>query len=111
VAGSRTPKPGHPVRGSRTGRPIMAALDLLGRRWTLRVVWELHLQPAGFRDLQRRCDQMSSSVLSTRLAELGRAGLVIADEGGYRLTRLGEELVSALDPLESWSRKWARSHR
>ena len=29
------------VRGSRTGRPIMALLDLLGRRWTLRIIWEL----------------------------------------------------------------------
>ena len=29
------------VRGSRTGRPIMALLDLLGRRWSLRIIWEL----------------------------------------------------------------------
>ncbi|HEV7693887.1 MAG TPA: hypothetical protein VGO52_23840 [Hyphomonadaceae bacterium] len=33
------------VRGSRTGRPIMALLDLLGRRWTLRVIWELRGEP------------------------------------------------------------------
>jgi len=38
---TRTPKPGTRVRGSRTGRPIMALIDLLGRRWALRVVWEL----------------------------------------------------------------------
>ena len=30
---SRTPKPGRPVRGSRSGVPVMALLDLLGRRW------------------------------------------------------------------------------
>ncbi|HJV56497.1 MAG TPA: transcriptional regulator, partial [Methylomirabilota bacterium] len=36
-----TPRPGWPVRGSRTGRPIMALMDLLGRRWALRVIWEL----------------------------------------------------------------------
>jgi len=35
------PRPGRPVRGSRTGRPIMALLDLLGRRWVLRILWEL----------------------------------------------------------------------
>jgi DNA-binding HxlR family transcriptional regulator len=29
------------VRGSKSGRPIMALLDLLGRRWTLRILWEL----------------------------------------------------------------------
>ena len=38
---ARTPRPGRPVRGSQTGRPIMALMDLLGRRWTLRVIWEL----------------------------------------------------------------------
>ena len=36
-----TPKPGRRVRGSATGRPIMALLDLLGRRMTLRILWEL----------------------------------------------------------------------
>ena len=35
------------VRGSRTGRPVMALLDLLGRRWTLRIVWELRDGPLG----------------------------------------------------------------
>jgi len=85
----------------------MAALDLLGRRWTLRIVWELHVQPAGFRDLQRRCDQMSSSVLNTRLTELADAGIVAADSDGYALTKQGHDLVKAMSPLETWSKKWA----
>src|SRR5918999_3277976 len=38
---SQTPKPGRPVRGSRTGVPVMALPDLLGRRWTLGVLWNL----------------------------------------------------------------------
>ena len=38
-------RPGRPVRGSRTGRPVMALLDLLGRRWTLRVLSELRDGP------------------------------------------------------------------
>ena len=46
---------------------MMAALDLLGQRWTLRVIWELQLRPAGFRELRRRADAMSSSVLADRL--------------------------------------------
>ena len=41
------PIPGKPVRGSKTGRPIMALLDLLGRRWALRVLWELRNGPVG----------------------------------------------------------------
>ncbi|HWM72112.1 MAG TPA: helix-turn-helix domain-containing protein [Nocardioides sp.] len=105
----RTARPGIPVRGSTTGRPIMAALDLLGRRWTLRIVWELHVQPAGFRDLQRRCDQMSSSVLNTRLNELTDAGIVAADDEGYHLTTQGRDLVKAMSPLEAWSKRWAQT--
>lgn len=87
----------------------MAALDLLGRRWALRVIWELHQGSAGFRELQRRCEQMSSSVLTTRLAELTDAGVVAQTADGYHLTPLGTELVAALLPLESWSRSWAET--
>src|SRR5690349_8624017 len=65
-----TPLPGRTVRGSTQGRPIMAALDLLGRRWTLRVLWELRDGPLGFRAIQAACDDMSSSVLRDRLHEL-----------------------------------------
>ncbi len=100
--------PGRPVRGSASGRPVMAALDLLGRRWALRVLWELSQAPAGFRELQRRCERMSSSVLSTRLDELAEARLLTRADDEYRLTSLGTELVEALAPLEAWSGRWAR---
>lgn len=103
-----TPLPGRPVRSSRTGRPIMALLDLLGRRWMLRVLWELRTKPLGFRALQEACDRMSSSVLRDRLAELDEAGLVTTDAGaGYALTRHGRQLLDALEPLDAWSKTWA----
>jgi len=103
------PKPGRPVRGSATGRPIMALLDLLGRRWTLRIGWELRDgSPFSFRELQSRCDSMSASVLAVRLAELREAQIVELDDGGYKLTKLGQELVEALIPLDAWARRWAR---
>ena len=101
------PRPGVPVRGSESGRPVMAALDLLGRRWTMRILWELSQAPAGFRELQRRCERMSSSVLSTRIEELSGARLLALDGDGYRLTQLGRDLVEALSPLDAWSRRWA----
>ena len=104
---ARTPRPGVPVRGSDSGRPVMAALDLLGRRWTLRILWELSQAPAGFRELQRRCERMSSSVLSTRLGELTDARLLTLHGDAYHLTPLGEDLVEALSPLNAWSRRWA----
>jgi DNA-binding HxlR family transcriptional regulator len=100
---------GQAVRGSRTGRPLMALLDLLGRRWTLRVLWELREETLNFRELQSRCDRMSPSVLNQRLAELKGSGIVqVLDEGGYRLTEEGRDLISAIAPLDSWAKRWAR---
>jgi len=106
------PQPGQPVRGSTTGRPIMAALDLFGRRWTLRVLWELRAGPHGFRPLQRLCDDMSSSVLGDRLSELEQARLVARTEDGrYELTALGRELGRAIGPLEAWATRWEKALR
>lgn len=103
-----TPRPGRPVRGSATGRPLMAALDLFGRRWVLRLVWELHPGAMGFRPLRERCDGMSSSVLRERLLDLTAAGLVHQlPDASYALTPLGEEAYQAMRPLSRWSERWA----
>jgi DNA-binding HxlR family transcriptional regulator len=102
------PRPGRPVRGSETGRPLMAALDLFGRRWSLRIIWELRSGSLGFRALQQRCDAMSSSVLRQRLSELVDARLVRQEpDASYVLTDLGEEAYRALRPLVRWSNDWA----
>ncbi|MWV13530.1 transcriptional regulator [Pseudomonas sp. R-28-1W-6] len=101
------PQPGDAVRGSTTGRPIMALLDLLGRRWSLRVLWELHQAPASFRDLQARCEGVSPSVLNTRLGELREAQLLENGERGYQLSALGRELVQQCLPLALWADNWA----
>jgi DNA-binding HxlR family transcriptional regulator len=88
----------------------MAAMDLLGKRWTLRVLWELGHGPLGARGLQAKCDAMSSSVLYERLRELGGAGLIRQDlNEAYELTDLGISLQSALAPLDSWAKRWAET--
>jgi DNA-binding HxlR family transcriptional regulator len=106
---ARTPLPGRPVRGSTSGRPINAALDLLGRRWALRTLWELRDgDPVGFRELRERCDGMSTSVLRDRLVELLEARIVEQDvDGAYALTPLGLRLLDALAPLDTWAKRWA----
>jgi DNA-binding HxlR family transcriptional regulator len=108
---TRTPPlPGRAVRGSTTGRPVMAAMDLLGRRWLLRILWELRDGPVGPRMLLGRCEGLSSSVLYERLRELTTAGLVRKDAAGaYELTRLGASLRDALEPLDRWARTWSRA--
>ena len=102
-----TPTPGRAVRGSTSGRPVMALLDLLGRRWCLRVLWELREAPLSFQALQSRCDEVSPSVLNTRLAELREARLVAAGSDGYGLTAQGQALGRQLLRLSSWAEAWA----
>jgi DNA-binding HxlR family transcriptional regulator len=98
------------VRGSRSGRPIMALLDLLGRRWTLRIVWELREDRAlTSRALRSACDEASPTILQTRLTELREAGLVELEPGdGYRLTGLGKELMENFVPLHRFAERWAK---
>lgn len=97
------------VRGSRTGRPIMALLDLLGRRWTLRIVWELRDGPLTSRALRTACDEASPTVVQARLSELREAGLVELLAGdGYRLTELGRELMESFLPLHRFAERWSK---
>lgn len=102
------PRPGRPVRGSQSGRPIMALLDLLGRRMTLRILWELSQagRPLTFRALQAAADT-NPSILNTRLKELRAAGVVRHDARGYGLSEDGTALRALLLPLHQWADAWA----
>ena len=87
----------------------MALLDLLGRRWALRILWELRKGPVTFTDLQSRCDAMSPSVLNQRLTELRQTGIVALHEsGGYTVTAEGLSLLRSLAPLDDWARRWGQ---
>lgn len=85
----------------------MALLDILGRRWTLRILWALHGGPRNFRELRIDCDDMSPSVLNHRLHELRAAAIVDHTTHGYELTRSGRDLMKAFKPLNDWSKRWA----
>ncbi|HEX7919461.1 MAG TPA: helix-turn-helix domain-containing protein [Bradyrhizobium sp.] len=102
-------KPG--VRGSRSGRPIMALLDLLGRRWTLRIVWELRDGALTSRALRTACDEASPTILQTRLTELREAGFVELTDEGYDLTALGRELFATFTPLQRFADRWSKQDR
>jgi DNA-binding HxlR family transcriptional regulator len=86
----------------------MALLDLLGRRWSLRILWELRVGPLNFRDLRERSGKLSPTILNTRLAELRAAGVVDLSAAGYQLSDEGEKLVEILLPFHHWAERWAR---
>lgn len=85
----------------------MVALDLLGRRGALRILWELRSgEPMTFRALQDAADT-NPALLNTRLAELRAAVLVVHEGQGYQLAPHGQALLRALGPLSEWATHWA----
>ncbi len=103
------PSPGKPVRGSKTGIPVMALFDLLGRSWAMGIIWHLHAGPSTFRNLQAYCESISPTVLNKRLGELTTARLIERTVDGYCLTKKGEEVYRLLKPLGKWAKGWAKS--
>src|SRR5262245_30361806 len=88
-----------------TQRPVDDVLDLLGRRWALRLIWELRRDTIAFSELRERTG-ISPSVLSARLVELTDAGVVERDATRqYRLSGRGRELTRLLYELNRWAER------
>jgi DNA-binding HxlR family transcriptional regulator/putative sterol carrier protein len=92
------------------GCAIAQALDLVGERWALLVVRELILGPKRYTDLRRGLPNASPNVLSERLRELERAGVVrrykLPPPAGarvYELTDWGRELEQIVISLGRWA--------
>ncbi|MBL4826152.1 MAG: helix-turn-helix transcriptional regulator [Spongiibacteraceae bacterium] len=98
-----------PVRGSSTGRPIMVLLDVLGERWSLRILWELQNERLTFRKLQERCDNVSPTSLNRRIKQLRHLKLIDNNEDGFGYTQWGSELSEHLIELGKWSEQWGKS--
>jgi DNA-binding HxlR family transcriptional regulator len=89
----------------------MELLELVGQRWTLRILWELRGEPLSFRVLQERCGGISPTVLNGRLRQLRDADIVGHTPAGYALNPLGQELGARLLDLTLWAERWARKRK
>lgn len=89
-------------------RPIMALLELLGRRWALRILWELRDGPLTSRALRAAAGDISPTVLQARVNEMRAAKIVTLGDGGYGLTPLGHAFLEAFWPLYGFADRWAR---
>ncbi len=86
--------------------PVSRAVDLLGERWTMLIVRDLLVGTTRFNDLARGLPGLSRSLLTKRLRQLERAGLVNRLDGEYHLTEAGEALRPVLFGLGEWSARW-----
>jgi DNA-binding HxlR family transcriptional regulator len=87
---------------------------VLGRRWTVLILSNLHTKdPVRFNELKRLLTGISSVVLSNRLLEMDREGLIskkiypeIPPKVEYRLTERARELGVILKDLGRWAGRW-----
>jgi DNA-binding HxlR family transcriptional regulator len=90
--------------------PVAKAMELLDERWTMLVIRELLLGSRHFNDIRRGVPKMSPSLLSKRLQDLTRAGIVERRDDGrevaYVLTAAGEELRPVVENLGAWGMRW-----
>ncbi|MEO3789219.1 helix-turn-helix domain-containing protein [Nonomuraea sp. B10E15] len=101
----------------RSDAALTRAFTILGKRWSAVVLGSLRSGPAGFRELSRAIDGLSDSVLSDRLSELTKEGLIArkVDEGppvsvSYELTECGKALMPALHLISEWAEKHLSFH-
>jgi len=92
--------------------PVALASKILTRRWTPLVIRELLCGSTRFNELRRGVPRMSPSLLSTRLGELVRAGIVerhdLEERDEYHLTPAGRELFPIIEAMGVWGKRWIR---
>jgi DNA-binding HxlR family transcriptional regulator len=88
----------------------MVLLDILGRKWALRIIWELlQCRPSSFRKLQKDCGNISPTILNRRLSELRNSEIIELLEGeGYSLTKEGLTLCELFSPVNDWAKRWGK---
>ena len=92
--------------------PVAKACEVLAERWMPLVVRELLRGSRRFVDIRRGIPLMSPSLLSQRLKELERGGIVERIKGParsveYRLTEAGRDMWPIMDALGTWGQRWA----
>jgi DNA-binding HxlR family transcriptional regulator len=88
--------------------PISRSAEVLGDRWTLHIVRDLLTGTSRFNDLVRGNPGLSRALLSRRLDQLERAGVITHDtNGSYQLTPAGRDLQPVVFGLAEWGARWA----
>lgn len=96
--------------------PISKSMELLGEKWTLLILRELHMGATRFGELQRGLSLISPTILTKRLNELASAELVLrrkmTGQRGYEyhLTQAGKETLPLILAIGEWGMRWARGN-
>jgi DNA-binding HxlR family transcriptional regulator len=86
--------------------PVSRAVEVLGERWSFLILRDLLVGTTRFNDLARGLPGLSRSILSKRLGQFERAGLLEHVGDDYLLTEAGRDLMPVLIGLGQWGTKW-----
>jgi DNA-binding HxlR family transcriptional regulator len=96
---------------------LALAMDLVGGKWKMAVLWQLRERPVRFGELKRRLAGVTQKMLTQQLRELEELGLVtrtvhmvVPPKVEYSLAPEGEKLVPVLSALCQWSGEYAAAH-
>ncbi|MCB1960210.1 MAG: helix-turn-helix transcriptional regulator [Rhodocyclaceae bacterium] len=94
--------------------PVAKAMEMLGEKWTLLILRELHMGATRFNELQRGLSLISPTILTKRLNELADAEIILRRKipgqrgNEYFLTQAGKETLPMLQTVGTWGMRWAR---
>jgi DNA-binding HxlR family transcriptional regulator len=87
--------------------PVVRAVEVLGDRWTLLILRDMIVGATRFNELSRGLPGLSRALLSQRLRQLQRDGLIRRTRDGYSLTPAGEDLRPLVFGLADWGARYA----
>lgn len=94
---------------ARSSPAIAEIIELLGKKWVMRIIWELRAGALTFRELQSACGDLSPTIVNDRLKLLQAVLLVEKTHTqGYMLTGMGLQLLEVYKPLSEWAIVWQR---
>ena len=92
--------------------PVAVACQIFAERWTPIILRELLAGSDRFNDLHRGIPLISRPLLTRRLVDLEKAGVILREPLArgrgyrYRLTRAGEEFRAVIEELGAWGQRW-----
>lgn len=85
--------------------PVACVLDILGDRWTLLVLRDLHMGKKQFKEFLSSPEKIATNILSARLSRLCQEGLVDRQGSAYAMTEKGKSLLPVLAAVRDWGLK------
>ncbi|HMQ68357.1 MAG TPA: helix-turn-helix domain-containing protein [Ignavibacteria bacterium] len=105
--------PGFEHNGKKYNNPVELALDVIGGKWKMPILWRLNRKVWRYGELRKDLGIITHKMLTEQLKELEKAGLidrkvypVVPPKVEYRITSKGKTIVPVIESLREWGDKF-----